>query len=148
VLKEVLHSLSEGKDLRLETLRELGLIAPRSNLEATITTQDYASIFRLLYNSPYLSVDNSEKILSLMAISPFDSGLVAGVPADIKVANKFGERFNENEKQLHDCGIIYYPGNPYLLCVMTKGDDWNKLTEIISAVSKIVYDEVHSRRLP
>jgi hypothetical protein len=49
--------------------------------------------------------------------------------------------------QLHDCGIIYYPGNPYLLCVMTRGTDWSALEKTIQTISAMTYKEVDSRKL-
>jgi hypothetical protein len=42
---------------------------------------------------------------------------------------------------------VYYPQNPYLLCIMTEGDDFNALSEVIGIVSKAVYEEFDSRRL-
>lgn len=49
--------------------------------------------------------------------------------------------------ELHDCGIIYYPNNPYVLCVMTRGDSMEELKKIISTISLMTYKEVDSRRL-
>jgi len=70
------------------------------------------------------------------------------VPKEVRVAHKFGELGLPNgEKQLHDCGIIYYPGNPYLLCVMSKGKDSQKLSGIIQTISSMVYKEVDSRKI-
>lgn len=69
------------------------------------------------------------------------------IPSDVKVAHKFGERYYGDIKQLHDCGVIYYPENPYLLCVMTIGKDFEDLAEVISHVSDVVYREVDSRKL-
>jgi hypothetical protein len=68
--------------------------------------------------------------------------------ANIPVAHKFGERtgFAGGVKQLHDCGIVYYPKNPYLLCIMTRGTDFTKLESTIAAVSKMVYQEFDSRK--
>ena len=133
----------------LETYRNLGVLPPGSDLNAlSVNTKEYGAIFRMLYNISFLGVDMSEKLLALLAQSDFRSGLQKGVPSDIKIANKFGERFTDNgEKQLHDCGIIYYPGNPYQLCVMTKGADFEELKTIIGDISKAVYEEVDSRKI-
>ncbi len=131
-----------------DTMKELGLISPRTPSESTITVKGYSSLFRQLFNASYLSPEMSETALILLSKSKFEKGIVAGIPKGIKVAHKFGELGLLNgEKQLHDCGIVYYPGNPYLLCIMTKGNDTQKLEEIIKTISSMVYKEVDSRRL-
>jgi beta-lactamase class A len=107
----------------------------------------YASFFRILYNASYLSPAMSEKALSLLSQITFDKGIVAGVPNNIPVAHKFGERIytDNQEHQLHDCGIVYHPTDPYLLCVMTRGTDFNVLTSVIKDLSKQVWDEMSVR---
>lgn len=70
------------------------------------------------------------------------------MPASVKVAHKFGERLLEDStRQLHDCGIVYYPENPYLICIMTHGNVYENLEKTIQDISKMVYKEVDSRRL-
>lgn len=147
VLKASLRSISPDKNLLLETYHDLGLIPSTDIQESNITTRGYASIFRMLYNASYVSLENSEKLLSILSRSDFHQGLTAGVPKNVKVANKFGERFLGGQKQLHDCGIVYYPENPYLLCVMTQGKDFEVLSSIISTISEMVYKEVDSRKI-
>ena len=133
----------------LETNQELGILEPKNTLEDTITVRSYGSIFRSLYYGTYLSEVPSEQALGLLAKSEFDKGIAAGVPKELAVANKFGERatLNSKIKQLHDCGIIYYPNNPYLLCIMTKGEDFEKLAKIITDLSRMVYEEFNSRKI-
>jgi hypothetical protein len=46
------------------------------------------------------------------------------------------------ERQLQDCGIVYFPGRPYLLCVMAKGAKLGELEKFIKAVSRLVYNSV------
>lgn len=127
--------------------RDLGLILPDDLLDRDISTRAYASLFRLLYNNSYLNPEYSELVLEYLSHSHFNTGLRAGVPRDVVVSNKFGERFWEDIKQLHDCGIIYYPDNPYLLCVMTRGGDYDDLVDVIREVSKRTYEEVNSRKI-
>ncbi len=111
-----------------------------------ISVKSYASFFRILYNASYLSQPSSEYALKLLSMSDFKQGLVHGLPANIKVAHKFGERSSAgNEKQLHDCGIVYVPHHPYLLCVMTKGNDFDQLAGVISDVSKLVYTKITAK---
>jgi hypothetical protein len=43
------------------------------------------------------------------------------------------------ERQLHDCGIVYAPGKPYLICIMTRGSDFKRLSPVIAQISKQVY---------
>lgn len=107
-----------------------------------ITVKDYASFFRILYNSSYLSKEYSEKALNILSKTNFYSGLVAGIPENVQVSHKFGERryIETNERQLHDCGIVYLSKNPYLLCVMTRGNDFDKLTGLIKQISKTIYE--------
>lgn len=109
-----------------------------------ISSKDYSSFFRILYNSSYLSRDSSEKILSILSKSTFDIWIKATLPQDIIVSNKYWERLITDtwEKQLHDCGIVYFTKNPYLLCIMTKWNDFWKLSNIIQNISKTIFETV------
>lgn len=132
-----------------KVMRDLGIVSPRNTAENTITVKSYASLFRQLYNSSYLSNSSSEKALQLLSETKYKPGIVSGVPHGIDVAHKFGELqgLPDNKQQLHDCGIVYYPGNPYVLCIMTQGESDDRLEDIIKTISEKVYKEVDSRKL-
>lgn len=110
--------------------------------ENFMTVREYASFFRILYNASYLDKKMSDKALGLLSQVNFKDGLVAGVPEGTVVSHKFGEREFENYRQLHDCGIVYNSQRPYLLCVMTRGNDIDELKKMIKEVSRTVWGEV------
>lgn len=116
-----------------------------SDPTASISVRQYSAFFRILFNSSFLSQDYSEKALGILAQSAFTKGLRAGVPNDVPIAHKFGEREIQGTLQLHDCGIVYYPKRPYLLCVMTRGTDFAKLQNAISSISSFVYSQIDSQ---
>ncbi len=110
---------------------------------ATLTVKQYSIFFRILFNASFLSRTNSEYALELLAKTTFVDGLRAGVPQDIVVAHKFGERKIANDlQQFHDCGIVYYPNHPFLLCVMTRGNDANSLIGAIKETTEFVYGKI------
>lgn len=125
---------------------DLGIAVPglRGN-EDSMSVNDYASFFRILYNASYLSKNNSQKALSLLTEVDFADGLRAGVPKGVQVANKFGERELGESQQLHDCGIVYYTDHPYLLCVMSRGSSFANSSSSIKDISRLVYKEVESQ---
>lgn len=108
-----------------------------------MSVKDYSSFFRLLYNATYLNKKMSEKALEFLCKSTYKKGLAGKLPKDVVVAHKFGERGfpNSNTKQLHDCGIIYKKDRPYILCVMTRGDNFDELSSVIAEVSQLIYSE-------
>lgn len=120
-------------------------VADVSSSNNFVSAKDYGAFFRVLYNASYLNREMSSKALELLSQTDFANGLRLGVPKDIVIAHKFGEVDSEAEIQLHDCGIIYYPKRPYLLCVMTKGNDAIKLAKVIKDVSKATYDEIQTK---
>lgn len=129
---------------------ELGIENPYGTEQVNVmTVKEYASFFRILYNATYLNKDMSEKALELLASTEYDNGLAAGIPSEIRIANKFGERniadnYEPNRKQLHDCGIVYHPTKPYLICVMTKGSNLDSQQTPIKELSELVYKKVNT----
>jgi len=107
--------------------------------ENFMTILDYSSFFRTLYNSSYLNHDMSELALKILTKSTFKNGIAGGLPKDIIVAHKFGERIIDKKSQLHDCGIVYIPRKNYLICVMTRGDDFSNMELTIQKISAEVY---------
>jgi beta-lactamase class A len=105
-----------------------------------LSVKEYSNIFRSLYYSTYLRRRFSELALVLMMNTDYSAQLPAGVPKDVKVAHKIG--FYKEEGYYHDCGIVYYEPNPYLLCVMTGGLTQSEADNFISSISKVVYDYV------
>ena len=88
---------------------------------------------------------DSEKALDILSKTTFNDGLVAGVDKGITVSHKFGEYVGQ-QIELHDCGIIYYPENPYFLCIMTRGDNLDNLKDVIKNISGQIYDYYKNSR--
>lgn len=122
------------------------------NPRDTMTPETFARFFRFLYNGTYLTRDLSEYALELLSESTFDRGLMAGAPAGISIAHKFGERIFADgaagapTAELHDCGIVYHPQHPFLLCVMSRGWDLDVLASTIARIAEAAYAGVDSIR--
>lgn len=129
-----------GQEAIEMVLQDLGI--DKNSLEAddSVSVKEYASVFRRLYNASLLGREMSERALSMLTRSSFTEGLRAGVPGDTPVAHKFGERITNSHHQMHDCGIVYFPKQPYLLCVMTRGGDFKAMARTISQVSRTVHE--------
>lgn len=110
--------------------------------ENYMSVKGYAGLFRILFNASYLSQSYSENALDILSHSQFEKGITSDLPKELVVAHKYGERDLPEGVQLHDCGVVYYPNHPYLLCIMTRGKDYSKLAKTVSTISKIVYDDL------
>ena len=112
-----------------------------------ISPREYGAVFRVLYNASYVGKPLSRLVLEAFAGSTFELGLVAGVPSGTVVAHKFGVWEGNDPAgplQLHDCGIVYHRGNPYLLCVMTTGDNYVEMAAAIATVARFVHAQVEA----
>jgi beta-lactamase class A len=124
---------------------DLGIDIPSDNSpENYMTVKEYAAFFRILYNSSYLNQQMSEKALDFLSRSDFNNGLKAGLPEGVPIAHKFGERILESSHQLHDCGIVYH-STPYILCVMSRGQNFSDLEKVIQSISRVVFREVDKK---
>ena len=143
----ILLNQIEGKFFS-QALLDLGIQIPNdSGVLDFVTVKSYAGIFRMLYNASYLNRIDSQILLTTMTKGSF-KGIEAPLPASIIVADKFGERtvldqnHNVLSRELHDCGIVYKTPDPYIVCIMTEGTDFNNLQTIISDLSLLVYRSV------
>ncbi len=133
-----------------EVYSDLGIEDPGDDSSRyQISSKMFALFFRILYNATYLSPKASEEALELLTRTTYMNGLVAGVPEGIKIAHKWGEhvvseRGGVPSEELHDCGIIYLPEHPYLLCVMTRAATLEAAESVIASISKTVYEAVKS----
>lgn len=129
---------------------DIGLAVPDSAKgEDFMTVREYASFFRMLFNSSFLPQEKSEAGLRYLLGSRFKEGLVAGLPENIKVAHKFGERILNTpagpQLQLHDCGIIYHPQRPFLMCIMTRGQLFKQQAGVIKRITQAAYEGLDAR---
>jgi len=114
-----------------------------------------APFYRVLYDASYLSREMSEKALHYLSLSTFKNGVIAGIPQNVDCAVKFGERTmpidhngaqgDREMKQLQEFGIIYHKERPYLMGVMARGEDGEKLTNVIRDITTLMYDEVDNQ---
>lgn len=153
IYRTIAFSDNEAKNLLLENIdsqtmdkvySDLGIDIPGIRTpDDFMSVKDYSGFFRLLYNATYLDKKMSERALEFLSKSTFKKGLAGKLPKEVIVAHKFGERgFADSQiKQLHDCGIIYKTGRPYVLCVMTRGNDFDELASVIADASLLIYSE-------
>jgi len=139
-------------ELKNTVYNDLGLTVPPESMTVDfMSARLYSYFFRILFNATYISPELSEQAMELLIEARFPDGIEGGVPKGIPIAQKFGERkikVNDNSNkgsfynELHSCGIVFYPENPYLLCIMTKGDNFSDLSQLIQSISKTIYQQV------
>lgn len=105
-----------------------------------ITAQQYSSILKALYFSSILTKDDSQDILNMLTHTDFHDMLPSGVPSDIPVAHKIGLVDNQIYS---DCGIVYLPQRPYVLCMISQSDRKTAVVRM-HTVSKMIYDYISS----
>lgn len=108
--------------------------------EGKIGAKRYSILLRSLYNSSYLSDQNSEKILSILTRTAFNDFLALAFPPDIKFAHKIG--IEREEKVFLDSGIVYIPGRPYILTAMIANTDELSAKNKMKDISEKVYNYV------
>lgn len=108
-----------------------------------ISLKSYGMFYRVLYNSTYLSREYSEKSLELIDKADDKIGLAANLPKSVLVASRVGGRTINSPKsyEIYDCGIVYYPIHPYILCAIAKGDNIDNLKNFIKKIGEVVYSE-------
>ena len=109
---------------------------------AILNARNYAAILKALYFAAVLTRDDSQKILDYLSNTDFNDKLVAGVPAGVKVAHKIGVIDPDSYR---DCGIVYVPNRPYIICMVSKGTE--QLAQVrMKEVSQLIYDNVSSAK--
>ena len=143
----LLSSISTDEIVRM--LKYFGLEMSRSGEDnLKMSPKDISLFFRTLYSATYLDNVHSEVALELLSRTTFNEGLVAGLPYGTVIAHKYGEFIDTKKEnaleqlELHDCGVVYAPGNPYFICVMTEGGSHAELTRLISKISQHTYYEM------
>jgi beta-lactamase class A len=135
------------RDQLFEIFTDLGIPVPPSDTSLDyLSPKAFASFFRVLYNATYLQRETSEKAMRLLLRSNFAHGIRAAIPEHISIAEKFGERTLTDangrpiKKELHDCGIVYYPNRPVLMCIMTSGYELESLQAVIQSITTTIYE--------
>lgn len=105
-----------------------------------IGAKKYSAIIRSLYNSSYLSEENSQKILAYLSGSEFGNYLQSGIPSGVRFTHKIG---TGNDKGVYlDSGLAYLKNRPYILTVMVKSSDEQQATEKMKQISQQAYEYV------
>lgn len=132
-----------------KVLQDLDVNVNPDDQEHMITMHAYSGFFRVLYNASYLNREFSEKALQILTRTEFTAGLRAGLPPGQLAATKFGESGVAPDRdivQLHEVGIVYYPGRPYLLGIMTRGKRGGDFAAVLRDISRLVYMSVEQQQ--
>lgn len=138
------HAISDT-DL-IGAIRQIGLVYPEDPASPAISPKNYATIFRALYYSSYLSFGSSQHLLSLMNNSIHVYAIRAAVPIGIAVSHKVGMYFSRmpDERRadlyMHDVGIVYAEPSPFLIAVMTARLDQAESHEAIREITGAVFE--------
>lgn len=131
------EAVYQGLDINLDVDKQGAVLTPKS----------YSSILKALYFSSVLNKDDSQIILNYLSNTSFPDKLEAGIPNGVTVAHKIGD-FNLNDSDrsndvYSDCGIVYVPRRPYLLCMISRTDEQTARVRM-QDISKIIYDYISS----
>jgi len=108
-----------------------------------ISAKNYSSVLKSLFFSSYLTLNSSQEILEIMTKTIYHDKIPAGVPQNTPVAHKIGvyKQTNDSISHYSDCGIVYVPNRPYILCIMVKNDE-DFARSIMQQISEMTYQYI------
>ena len=117
--------------------------ADPERIQMKMDAYEFSTIMKSIFNSSLLSPDYSEYAAKILSKCTFKEGFSKGFPEDTKMWHKFGEwSYPGTDFELNESGVIFLNNKPYLLTVLTKGKDMEKLPGIIASASKKVSDHL------
>jgi beta-lactamase class A len=122
----------------------VGIPNPYVSAEKMVNPKNYIRLFKSLYYATYLSPEMSERALELATDTTTEILLPSGVPPHIQVAHKFGV---QDDRTLSDCGIIYEPNNPYMLCIMIESQNESRSVQLIGTISQLIYNSITQQQV-
>ncbi|MEN9407651.1 MAG: hypothetical protein RLZZ455_867 [Candidatus Parcubacteria bacterium] len=134
---QIISSYKEHDDL-LDVYEGIDIDLKTVNQHAIISVKGFSSVLKSLFFASVISRDHSEFILSELSQSVFSNALRSGVPEEIPVAHKVGFL---DENMYMDCGIVYVPRRPYVLC-MVSASDGDEADRRMKEVSEKIYNFV------
>lgn len=149
-LREHLSTLQGGDEYLLQQASELGLRSDTAgSIEPAISTKSYSSILHSLFFARLFPASVSDEILELLNDELPKKGIAAALPDSVRVVHRIGipERMFDGILRIHDCGIVYYPGNPYSLCIVVAGKSEEDMLRSARGLARLIFDEVDSREL-
>lgn len=122
-----------------QSLAQLDIDQDMENGQAVINAKSYASVLKGLFFASFVNRDSSNEILGYLTNSTEHNRLTKNLPPAVKVAHKNG--VNDQSWAESDCGIVYVPKRPYIVCIMI-GLPKNQSETLMADVSKMIYDYV------
>lgn len=108
-----------------------------------VSAKSYSSILKNLYLSLYLSNADSNEILTYLSRSSYNTYLRAGVDSTVPFAHKMGVLNTVNGERISsDCGIVYLPQRPYVLCVLIFSEEAAPVETHMKYISRIIYEYI------
>jgi beta-lactamase class A len=142
-VNQVLYETDPKNEKGIDKIYDF-LDIPREDKEKTlqISPRSYASILKALFFSSYLNYSSSNEILDILSQSKFREWMPKDLPPDVKVAHKVGifQGTSPDKSVNSDCGIVYIPNRPFILCVMIKSGDTDESVPYINDITKIIYE--------
>ena len=141
-----------GDTFPKDLYNELDLTQPKLNdsvVSTDIAPREYSKILKSLYYSTYLSYKSSNEILDLMTKIENGEGLRSNIPNEIKIAHKIGIKSSNPNPELNftsDCGIVYVPKRPYILCMMSQEDN-ETAVKYMKTISSTIYDFIIKKEI-
>lgn len=125
-----------------EVFNALDLPRQQTGPFPVLSPKSYASVLRSLYLASFVNKQHSNHILELLTKSDFTDKLPAGLPKGVKIAHKIGVFKSEgNDEIFSDCGIIFEPNRPYILCIMSATDEATARKDM-QLFSRMIYSYV------
>ena len=123
----------------------LGMLDTNLGVDFTTTPDDIARYLTNLYAGRLVSPASDAAIMELLLGQQVNDGIPWFLPDEVAIAHKTGRL----DRFAHDAGIVFAPGGPYLIALLTEGAQTQQQGyEAIRSLAQISYRAFAEERPP
>ncbi len=122
--------------------RMMDFAAAQAGKENETSAADLARLFAGIYTSIGLPPAYGSSMLDILKRQQIRDKLPFYLPEETIIAHKTGTLTGVE----HDAGILFLPGGPYIVCVLTADLQTNYLgLQLVASIGKVIYEHFHHR---